>query len=162
MKSLLLTQPEAKQGQNLTCVARVMKPQPYEGKCYWHVQCPPPLSHLTYARYKQEDITKLLNNSELYKPPLGVVGDRLYVKEEISIGFGGMGKELGTQFRYINNPEDKMRTVHVSYPYNHSYRSARDMPRYAARFFYEITGVRVEQRDGKWYWLYILKSIKGE
>ena len=72
-------------------------------------------------------------------------GDLLYVKEPISIGFGGMGKELGTQFRYINNPEDKLRTVYVSYPYCHSYRSARNMPKYAARIWLKVTGVRVER-----------------
>ncbi len=79
------------------------------------------------------------------KCPYGQVGDRLYLQEPISIGFGGMGKELGTQFRYINNPEDKMRTVHVSHNYSHSYRPASRMPKYAARTFLEITAIRVER-----------------
>ncbi|MGR3292529.1 MAG: hypothetical protein ACUZ9M_00775 [Candidatus Scalindua sp.] len=73
------------------------------------------------------------------------VGDRLYVKEEIFVHCGGLGKEFGTQFGYINNPEKELRTVYVSYEYSHSYRPASRMPKYAVRIWLEVAGVRVER-----------------
>lgn len=79
---------------------------------------------------------------------LGTVGDGLYVKEPINIGFGGMiGGEIWpeTQFRYIWVPEEKSRMVKVAYDYNQSYRPARWMKKWAARIFFKITAVGCER-----------------
>ena len=82
------------------------------------------------------------------------VGDRLYIKEPIFIHCGGMfGGELmeDTQFSYIENPEKKCRTVKVKYDYNISYRPAYWMHKWAARYWFEVTGVRVERvQDITW------------
>ncbi len=172
MKPIPLTGTEAAQGKDLTSVARVIKPQPDTSK--WkpeYINKPKEwrrMVQLGPVHHGYDPDIWVLHDVGDSASDVGytsrkapyAVGDIVYVKEPISIGFGGCGKELGTQFRYINNPEDEMRTVHVSYPYSHSYRSARNMPRYAARYFYEITGVSVEQRDGNWYWLYKLKGIE--
>ncbi len=91
------------------------------------------------------------------------VGDHLYSKEPIFIHCGGKhwGKEIGTQFGYSENPEKSLRTVHVAYDYAHSYRYASQMPRYAARYWFEVIKVRVERNDKEvWEWVYDYKKIE--
>ncbi len=90
------------------------------------------------------------------------VGDHLYMKEPIFVHFGGRhwGKEIGTQFGYQENPEKSLRTVHVAYDYAHSYRDASRMPKYAARYWFKVMGVRCERNDeGLWVWVYEYKRI---
>lgn len=72
------------------------------------------------------------------------VGDRLYIKEPINVGCGGKFLNC-TQFRYIENPEEKCRTIQIGYGYSHSYRDASRMPKYAARYWFEVTAIRVER-----------------
>jgi hypothetical protein len=46
-------------------------------------------------------------------------------------------------------------------PCLHPWRPSTNMPRWAARTRKLVTGIRVEQVDGVWYWVYELGEVEG-
>ncbi len=128
---------------------RVVKwPKGWEGFICHHVT---PLENGSFSFWGED-------SSSFNLKPRYQVGDHLYMLEPIFVHFGSFGKELGTQFGYIENPEKTLRILHVSYDYNKSYRPASRMPKYAARTWFEVTGVKVEQSQDRWAWVYEYKS----
>ena len=175
MKSLLLTQPKAAQGHKLTCVARVMKVQPVrQHKGMFIMECE--RDHWAFESGANGSIKTPVDHSEVKGYAPHAVGDVVIGKEtwmvagspqETHVAYkAGAGKvKKGSEHspEHMQDAEALYKRAEktLRFPRTAVWRSSTQMPAWAARFHYEIMGVRCELKDdGKWYWIYNLKAIK--
>jgi hypothetical protein len=149
MKPLIPTRPEllAIIASNLTQIRREIKPQPISDFDSGYV----------YFGKHQFDIHGMPYSVELPKYSPFPTRTILYVREtwgfQPDVYFPGC--ELPDNGYYIY----KVDGTELHYTAS-GWHSPVTMPREAARFFLEVTGVRVEQVDGVWQWVYDVKQVE--
>jgi hypothetical protein len=82
------------------------------------------------------------------KSPFGSPGDRIEGKEK---WFNYRGDDsMPTHYKADDKEAD----------FQLSWKSARSMPAWAVRFHFEVASVKVDQRDGEWWWLAEITEVR--
>ena len=129
--------------------------------------------HVFSMRNKSGTWCDYTSEQFLAKCPFGAVGDRLWVRETWMPDAPRDGTWGDVEFYGCKDSPLSMIPKRYRKPEHCIHRASWDgsemvgwtpsinMPRWASRITLEITGVRVEKDDGKWFWVIEFKRVEG-